>query len=75
MSATPNGPQLLLPPSVSADVRTQFGRHCQQLDDLFGGLDTSREQLALAEFMAAHLSAQITMLRLALDGAKLVYER
>ena len=63
-----SGPQPILPPAVSRDVRTQFGRHCQQLDELLGGLESTSDQLALLDFMAVHQAAQAAFLRLARSG-------
>src|SRR5881296_1835644 len=63
-----SGPQLILPPAVSRDVRTQFGRHCQQLDELLGGLESTSDQVALLDFMAIHQAAQAAFLRLARSG-------
>ena len=55
-------------PLFSRDVRTQFGRHCQQLDELLGGLESTSDQLALLDFMAVHQAAQAAFLRLARSG-------
>ena len=46
----------------------QFGRHCQQLDELLGGLESTSDQLALLDFMAIHQAAQAAFLRLARSG-------
>ncbi len=62
------GLQLVLPASVSEDVRCQFGRHCQELDEMLAVLKTSSERIALTEFMIAHLTAQVTFLKLARGG-------
>ena len=73
MSATLGGlfavPAVAAALPISSPVREYFGRHCTELDEMFASVATTREQLALAELMAAHLCAQITLLRLALDSA------